>query len=232
MATHYIENGSGDSQYYFDSASQPQRPVQDRNYPAPGMAAAAAPPEFGAYPTAVAGVRVQPQQVRSDRPMGNDEGAYQMPQQHQSVAGFNRSAPQQQPQQYQPAVSPAPQVRATVRTASSQEQQYNQPAQYQQQPSPQQRQPQAHVQYEHQGTSQPTQISPQQQHNARSQPGPPASPASYQPVPNPAQYSQHDLDQHMDSPSRPRETHVQVFESSHLNVENWNDSRMPIEDTC
>jgi hypothetical protein len=200
MATNYIENGSSGNQYYFDainnSTSQVQKPTQDRSYASPiPITTSVGPSEFTAYPAGVSGVRSPNQQIRSDQSTYNENDSYQLPQQHQSVAGFSKTVSQQQ---YQAAPSSAPQVRATVRSVTSQEQQ--------------QQQQQAYVNYEQQTSSQPSQISPQQhQYDTRQQAGQPISPSGYYQAPGPAQYLPHELDQRTESPSRSRDPHAQVF---------------------
>lgn len=144
MATHFAENESGGSPYHFDvnssSTPQAQRSTQDRTYASPvTVTTAASSSEYSPYPAGVSGVRSPPQQFQSDQNTYNQENSYQLPQQHQSVAGFNKSVSQQQ---YQSSPSSAPQVRATVRSVTSQEQQQQQQqhgssAQYQQQPQQQ-----------------------------------------------------------------------------------------------
>jgi hypothetical protein len=206
MATHYIENGSSGNQYYFDanssSTSQTQKTAQDRTYASPiSTTTSVGSSEFSPYPTGVAGVRSQHQQIRSERNTYHEDDSYQLPQQHQSVAGFSKTVSQQQ---YQASPSSAPQVRATVRSVTSQEQQQQQ----------QQQQQQAYVNYEQQASSQPSQISPQQQqyqYDTRQQAGQPISPSSYYQAPGPAQYLPHELDQRTESPSRSRDQHAQVF---------------------
>jgi mediator of RNA polymerase II transcription subunit 25 len=223
MATNYIENGSSGNQYYFDainnSTSQAQKPTQDRSYASPiPITTSVGPSEFTAYPAGVSGVRSPNQQIRSDQSTYNQNDSYQLPQQHQSVAGFNKTVSQQQ---YQSSPSSAPQVRATVRSVSSQEQQqqqqqqqYTPSVQHQQQQQPQQRQQQAHINYQQQGSPQPSQISPQQnqyQYDSRQQTGQPTGVSGYYQTPGPAQYPPHELDQRTENPSRSREQHAQVF---------------------
>jgi hypothetical protein len=209
MATHYIENGSSGNQYYFDansnSTSQTQKSAQDRTYASPiSTTTSVGSSEFSPYPTGVAGVRSQHQQIRSERNTYHEDDSYQLPQQHQSVAGFSKTVSQQQ---YQAAPSSAPQVRATVRSVTSQEQQ--------------QQQQQAYVNYEQQTSSQPSQISPQQhQYDTRQQAGQPISPSGYYQAPGPAQYLPHELDQRTESPSRSRDPHAQAQQVSVRAVSN------------
>jgi hypothetical protein len=204
MATHYIENGSTGNQYYFDAntnaSSQVQRSTQDRAYASPITATTTIhPSEYSPYPAGVSGAHTQQQQIRSDRNIHNEDDPYQLPQQHQSVAGFNKNVSQQQ---YQSSPSSAPQVRATVRSVNSQEQQQ------------QRQQQQAFISYEHQGSSQPSQISPQQhqhQYDSRQQLGQSTNVPSYYQTPGSAQHAHHEQDQRTESPSRGRDQHVQVF---------------------
>jgi hypothetical protein len=187
MATHHIENGSSGNQYYFDAnsntTSQAQRSTQDRTYSSPVTTTTVGSSEFSPYAAGVQGVRFQQQQTRSDRNTYNEGESHQLPQQHQSVAGFNKSVSQQQ---YQSSSSPVPQVKATVRSVNSQEQQYAASTQHQQQPQrpPQQ---QTYANYEQQGSPQPTQILPQQQYqnDPRQQPGQPTGVPSYYHTPSP-----------------------------------------------
>jgi hypothetical protein len=218
MATHYIENGSSGNQYYFDanssSTSQAQRSTEDRTYTSPiTTITSVGSSEYSPYPAGVSGARSQYQQSRSDRNTYNEDDSYQLPQQHQSVAGFSKTASQQQ---YQSSPSSVPQVRATVRSVSSQEQQqqqqYGSSGQYQQQP--QQRQQQAYVHYEQQGSPQPSQISPKQhqyQYDPRQQSGQSTDVSGYYQTQGSAQHPQHEFDQRTDSPSRSRDQHAQVF---------------------
>jgi len=103
MSTHYIENPSSGSQYYFNtsttSTSQAYQPYGSSGH--------------STYPTSFSGSNSPNQQIRID--------TYQTPQQYQSVAGFNKSVTQQR---YQSSQSPPPHLRATVRAISSQDQ-YN-----------------------------------------------------------------------------------------------------------
>jgi hypothetical protein len=216
MATHHIENGDSGSQYYFDAnssaPSQGQRSTQDRAYPSPvANIASVGPSEFTAYPAGVSGARSQYQPIQSDRNTYNKDDPYQLPQQHQSVAGFNKTTSQQQ---YQSPPSSAPQVRATVRTVNSQEQQQHvSSGQYQQQQPPQRPQ-QAYPNYEQQGAAQPSQISPQQQqyqYDPRQQAGQQPGGSGYYQSPGSAQYPHHELDQRTESPARGRDQHGQVF---------------------
>jgi hypothetical protein len=220
MATHYAENGSNASQYYFDassnSTSQVQKSTQDRTYASPiTTTTTVGSSEFSPYPVGVSGARPQQQQFQSDRNSYNEDNSYQLPQQHQSVAGFNKTVSQQQ---YQSSPSSVPQVRATVRSVTSQEQQKQQQhgssVQYQQQPQPQQRQQQAYVNYEQQGLPQSSQISPQQnqyQYDPRQQSGQPTGVSGYYQASGSTQHPQHEFDQRTESPARSRDQHVQVF---------------------
>ena len=194
MATHYIENGAGGSQYYFDAnstaASQTQRSGQDRSHPAavtaPGAVGSS---EYSPYPAGVAGARSQPQpqpQPQSRSPYHEDDGQ-QWAQQHQSVAGFSKTAPQQQYQSSSPA--PAPQVRATVRAIHTQDQQS----------SPAARSPQSYATYEQLNSPSSTPQASQYYHDPRQQSNPSSN--YYQPSTS---------DQRTDSPTRGREQHVQV----------------------
>jgi hypothetical protein len=222
MATHYIENGSAANQYYFDAANnanpQAQRPAQDRAYASPitTTTTTAGPSEFSPISTNVSGARPQIQQIRSERNTYNEDDSYQLPQQHQSVAGFNKSVTQQQ---YPSSPSPVPQVRATVRSVHSQEQQHASSVQYQHQQQPQQRQhqQQGFVNYEQQGSQQPSQVSPQQhqyQYDPRQQQhhqqGQSTVGSAFYQTPGSAQYGHHDLEQRTESPSRGRDQHAQV----------------------
>jgi hypothetical protein len=221
MATHYIENAASGNQYYFDDNSaataQAQRPAQDRAYPA-SVSTAAVPAipvgssEYSSYPAGgVSGVRYQPQTVRTDRNVYNEGDVQQWPQQHQSVAGFNKTVAQQQ---LQSASSPTsvPQVRATVRTAASQEQQIVSPGQYQQS-TVAQRSPQTQAHFERTSSPQAAQISPHQQFDSRQSSGHSMGAPVYYPSANAAQHTHPELEQRTDSPSRGREQHAQVNKS-------------------
>jgi hypothetical protein len=218
MATHHIENGGSGNQYYFDAnsnvTSQGQRPTQDRAYASPvANITSVSSSEFTAYPAGVSGARPQYQQVESGRNTYNEDDSYQLPQQHQSVAGFSKTASQQP---YQSSPSSAPQVRATVRAVHSQEQQHASSGQYQQQQhqQPHQRPQQAYPNIEHQSSPQPSQISPQQQqyqYDSRQQSGQQTGVSGYYQSPGSAQYPHHELDQRTESPSRSRDQHGQVF---------------------
>jgi len=217
MATHYIENASSGNQYHFDASSnttsQAQRSTQDRTYASPvAITTTVGPSEFSLNPAGVPGVRPQQQQqqVRSDRNTYNENDLHHLPQQHQSVAGFNKSVSQQQ---YQSSPSPVPQVRATVRSVSSQEQQFASSAQYQQQQQ-QQRPQQAYINYERQSSPQSPLISPphhQYQYDSRPQAGQPTGASGYYQTPGSIQHPHPELAQRTESPSRGREQHVQVF---------------------
>ena len=211
MATHYIENGAGGSQYYFDAnssssaTSQTQRSGQDRSYPAAVTASGAVgSSEYSPYPAGVAGARSQPhQQQQSRNPYHEDEGQQWAQQQHhQSVAGFSKTAPQQQ---YQSSPA-APQVRATVRAIHTQDQQqqqqqqYGSASQYQQQPSPAARSPQSYANYEPSNSPSSTPQTSQYYHDPRQQSN---QSSNYYPTST--------SDQRTDSPTRGREQHVQVI---------------------
>ena len=212
MATHHIENGGGGNQYYFDAnsnvPSQGQRPTQDRAYPSPvANITSVSSSEYTAYPAGVSGIRSQ---VQPERNTYNQDDPYQLPQQHQSVAGFNKTVSQQQYQSSPPSV---PQVRATVRTVNSQEQQYASSGQYQQQQQ-YQRPQQAYPSYEQQVPPPQSQISPQQQHQYdphQQQPGQQTGGSGHYQSPGSAQYPHQELDQRTESPSRGRDQHGQVF---------------------
>ncbi|CAF1012285.1 unnamed protein product [Rotaria sordida] len=240
MATHYIENEHNSNQYYFDgntnATSQAQRSTQDSAYVSPvAVSTSVVSSEYTSHPAGVSGGRSQHQQIRSDRNVHVENDSYQLPQQHQSVAGFNKSAPQQQYQQPPPS---SHQIKATVRTVSSQEQQQQQhgsSVQYQpqqqqispqqqqispqqQQISPQQqqispqRQQQAHANYEQQSSPQSSQVSSQHQqyqHDPRQQVGQPLGNSGYYQVPSSVQHTRQELDQRTESPSRGRDQHVQ-----------------------
>ena len=217
MATHHIENGGSGNQYYFDAnsgaPSQGQGLAQNRAYPVPvANITSVSSSEYTAYPAGVSGARSQHQQVQPERNAYNQDDAYQLPQQHQSVAGFSKTVSQQQ---YQSSPSSAPQVRATVRTVNSQEQQYASSGQYQQQqqqPQQHQRSQQAYPNYEQQQQVSPqqSQVSPQQQQQQQQQyqydPRQQTGGSGYYQSPGSAQYSHQQLDQRTESPS-----HGQVF---------------------
>ena len=204
MATHHIENGSSGNQYYFDannasSVSPGQRSGQDRVYATSGTTAIST--EYSPYAAGVSGVRSQQQHIQSDRNLYHEDNSSQLPQQHQSVAGFSKTTSQQQ---YQSSSSPVPQVRATVRAVTSQDQQ-----QYQQRPQ------QSHSNYDQQASSQPSYVSSQQpqqqqqyQYDSRQQhtnvPG-------YYQSPGSAQYSNQNVDQRTESPTRNRDQYGQVL---------------------
>lgn len=201
MASHYIENGNSGNQYYFDSnasaVSPGQRSGQDRVYASPGATVTSAgSTEYSPYPAGVSGARLQQQQyAQSDRTAYNDENSYQLPQQHQSVAGFSKTTSQQQ---YQSSASPAPQVRATVRSVTSQEQQ-----QHQQRPQ------QSYANYDQQASSQ--QQPQQYQYDSRQQSGQNPTSSGYYQSPNSAQYPQQEVQQRTESPTRNREQYGQVL---------------------
>lgn len=198
MASHYIENGNSGNQYYFDanagSVSPGQRSGQDRVYASPGATVTSVgSTEFSPYPAGVSAARSQQQQqyVQSDRKTYNEDNSYQVPQQHQSVAGFSKTTSQQP---YQSSASPAPQVRATVRSVTSQEQQQQRPQQsfanYDQQTSPQQQ---------------------QYQYDSRQQSGQNTANSGYYQPPSVAQYPQQEVDQRTESPTRNRDQYGQVL---------------------
>lgn len=195
MSTHYIENESS-NQYYFDA----------NNASPATVTTSVGSSEYSPYPAGVSGARSQYQQVRSERTTYNDNDSYQLPQQHQSVAGFSKNTSQQQ---YQSSQSSTPQVKATVRTVNTQDQQYYQQQQQQQQRQPQQQQ--SYSNYEQQNSPQQYQQQQQYQYDSRQQSGQtPQSPSYYQ-SPNTAQYSQYEANQRTESPSRGRDQHAQVF---------------------
>lgn len=223
MATHHIENEANANQYYFDtnsnSASQANRLIQDSTYNVPvAVTSLVSPSEYSPYPAGVAGARAQPQQIRSDRNAYAENDSYQLPQQHQSVAGFSKSLPQQP---YQSSPSPVPHVKATVRTVNSleqqqqpQQQQHVSSAQFQQPQQSQQRQQQVYASYEQQGSPQVSRISPQQQpyqYDSRTQIGQPTGVSGHYQIPTSAQYSHHEPNQRTESPPQGYDNHVQVF---------------------
>ena len=198
MASHYIENGNSGNQYYFDantsSVSPGQRSGQDRVYTSPGATATPAiSTEYSPYPAGVSGARSQQQYVQPDRNTYNEDNSHQIPQQHQSVAGFSKTTPQQP---YQSSSSPAPQVRATVRSVTSQEQQ-----QYQQRPQ------QSYANYDQQTSSQQQ----QHQYDSRQQSGQNTATSGYYQPPSSAQYPQPEVDQRTESPTRNRDQYGQVL---------------------
>jgi hypothetical protein len=165
MSTHYIENASSGSQYYFNTntATSPSNRTGYSN-----------------YPTSLSGSRSPNQQIRID-------SSYQIPQQYQSTAGFNRNVSQQY---YQTPQSPPAHLRATVRAISSQDQ------------------------YRSQHAAQPIQVSPQQHHfqfDSRQQAGHPTGlPVVYQ-TPGAAQFTHHNVDLWTENPSQGQDHYVQVF---------------------
>ncbi|CAM4896369.1 unnamed protein product [Rotaria socialis] len=221
MTSHYIENESNANQYYFDAnnkaAAQVQRLAHDATYASPvTVSTIAGASEFSSYPVGVSGARSPNQQIRPERNGYVDSDPYQIPQQHQSVAGFNKSVSQQQ---YQSSSSPVPQVKATVRTISSPEPQHASSVQYQQQQQPQptqQRQPpqqQAYENYEQQGSPQSSRVltqHQQHQYDSRQQLGQSTGVSAFYQAPSSAQYTHHDVDQRTESPSRGRDPNVQV----------------------
>mgnify|MGYP006892793126 CR=1 FL=1 len=186
MSTHYIENENS-NQYYFDAGNASPATVTT----------SIGSSEYSPYPAGVSGARTQYQQVRSERTTYNDNDSYQLPQQHQSVAGFNKTTSQQQ---YQ---SSAPQVKATVRTVNTQEQQHGS-SQYYQQPQ------QSYTSYEQQNSPQQQQY----QYDSRQQSGQVSQSPGYYQSPNTTQYSQYEVHQRTESPSQGRDQHAQVFRKS------------------
>jgi len=166
MSTHYIENASSGSQYYFNANTTTSQPFGSSGY--------------SNYPSSISGSRSPNQQIRLDN-------TYQLPQQYQSVAGFNKNVTQQQ---YRSPQSPAPQVRASVRVVGSQDQ------------------------YPLPSSSHSIQISPQQHHfqfDSRQQPGHPTSlPVVYQ-TPGAAQFTHHNVDLWTENPSQRQDHYAQVF---------------------
>jgi len=116
MSTHYIENASSGSQYYFNTTTSPQ------SYQPYGSSG------YSTYPSSILGTHSPNQQIRIDN-------SYQTPQQYQSVAGFNKNVTQQH---YQSPHSPSPHLRATARAISSQDQYHLQRSPQPIQVSPQQ----------------------------------------------------------------------------------------------
>ncbi|CAF2104013.1 unnamed protein product [Rotaria magnacalcarata] len=218
MTSHYIENESNANQYYFDAnnkaTAQVQRLAHDATYASPvTVSTTIGPSEFSPYPVGVSGVRSPTQQIRSDQNGYVGSDPYQISQQHQSVAGFNKSVSQQQ---YQSSSSPVPQVKATMRTINSPEQQHASPIQYQQQQQSQStRQPQQQIyaNYEQQGLPQSSQVlteHQQHQYDSRQQLGQSTGVSAFYQAPSSAQYTHHDVDQRTESLSRGRDPNVQV----------------------
>jgi hypothetical protein len=158
MSTYYVDNPSSSNQYYFN-ANNAATSQSTRTYSSSG---------YSNYPT------------------NQIDNSYQVPQQYQSVAGFNRNTTQQR---YQTPQSPAPQVRATVRVVGSQDQ-YNLPS-----------------------SSQPVQVSPQQHHfqfDSRQRPGLPTGPAVVYQTPGAAQFTHRNVDLWTEGPSQGQDHYVQV----------------------
>ncbi|CAF3453998.1 unnamed protein product [Rotaria sp. Silwood1] len=210
MATHYIETEQGGNQYYFDgksnATSQAQRSTQDSSYAVPvAVTTTVGSNENISHPVGVSGLRSQHQQIRSDHNVHVEGDSYQLPQQHQSVAGFNKSVSQQQ---YQTAPPSAHQVKATVRTVNTQEQQHHgSSVQHQQQ------QQQAYGNYGQQTSPQSSQVSSQHQqypYESRQQVGQPTSVSGYYQAPSSAQHTHQEVDHRTESPSRGRDQHAQA----------------------
>jgi hypothetical protein len=162
MSTYYVDNASSGNQYYFNANTS----QSNRTYSSSG---------YSNYPT---------NSYSSNR----IDNSYQLPQQFQSVAGFNRNTTQQRYQTPR-SPAPAPQVRATVRVVGSQDQ-YNLPS-----------------------SSQPIQISPQQHHfqfDSRQQSGHPTGPAVVYQTPGAAQFTHRNVDLWTEGPSQGQDHHVQV----------------------
>lgn len=160
MSTYYVDNPSTGGQYYFN-ANNTTTSQSNRTYNSSG------------YPT-------------SSYSSNRIDNSYQLPQQYQSVAGFNRNTTQQH---YQTPRSPAPQVRATVRVVGSQEQ------------------------YQLPNSPQPIQVSPQQHHfqfDSRQQPGHPTGPAVVYQTPGAAQFTHRNVDLWTEGPSQGQDHYVQV----------------------
>ena len=106
------------------------------------------------------------------------------------MAGFNRQTTTQQ--RYQTPQSPAPQVRASVRIAGSQDQ------------------------YQLSNSAQPVRITPQQHHfqfDNRQHPGQPTGPAVVYQTPGAAQYTHRNVDLWTEGPSQGQDHYVQVEQS-------------------
>jgi hypothetical protein len=174
MATHYIDNASSGSQYYFNANNATTTSQSYQNYTSPKTIS-----DYSNYP----GARSPQQQIRVERNTYNQDDLYQLPQQHQSKAGFNKNVSQQY---YQPPQSPVHQVRATVRSVGNQEQHHSQPTQV----SPQQH----HFQFD-----------------SRQQPGHATGPAVVYQTPGAAQFTHHNVDLWTENPSQGRDHLVQVF---------------------
>jgi hypothetical protein len=209
MSTHYTENASSGSQYYFNANNTSTTSQSYQPYGSSG---------YSTYPTSISGSRSPNQQIRIDN-------SYQTPQNYQSVAGFNRNVTQQR---YQTPQSPSPQVRASVRIAGSQDQ-YSLPNSSQPiQISPQQQQHQyslhnssqpIHVstqqpQYSLHTSSHPIQVSPQQHHfqfDSHQQPGHATGPAVVYQTPGAAQFTHRNVDLWTEGQSQGPDHHVQVL---------------------
>jgi hypothetical protein len=141
MSTHYMDNASSGSQYYFNSSNATTSQSQ-RTYSSPTQSNFGSTGGYTTHPVNVSGSYSPNQQIRI-------ENSYHAPQQYQSVAGFNKNVTQQH---YQSPQSPTPQVRASVRVVGSQEQ-YNLSSSQPTQVSPQQH----HFQFDsHQQPGRPT----------------------------------------------------------------------------
>ena len=183
---HYMDNGSSASQYYFN-ANSATTSQSYRNQAAPvTMSTTFSSPEYSSYPGggSLSAARSSPSQpIRIDRNTFDLNDTYILPKQHQSVGGFNRTVVQQS---YQTSQSSAPQVRASVRTVSNQDQYHS---------------------------IQPVQTSPQHHHfqfDPRPQAGRPTGvPVVYQ-TPGAAQFTHRNVDLWTEELSRDRDYHVQV----------------------
>ncbi|CAF4353640.1 unnamed protein product [Rotaria sp. Silwood2] len=102
MATHYIENASSGSQYYFNTNNDATTSQPYRNYSSPVGT-------YSAYPVGISSSSNQ--QIHYD-------DSYHAPQQYQSVGGFNKNVTEHH---YQTSQSLTPQVRATVRAVNNQD---------------------------------------------------------------------------------------------------------------
>ncbi|CAF3739244.1 unnamed protein product [Rotaria sp. Silwood1] len=101
MATHYIDNASSGSQYYFNT-NNATTSQSSRNYSSPVG-------NYSSYPVGISSSSNQ--QIRYD-------DSYHTPQQYQSVGGFNKNLTQHH---YQTSQSLTPQVRATARAVNNQD---------------------------------------------------------------------------------------------------------------
>lgn len=190
MSTHYIENASSGSQYYFNANNTSTTSQSYQPYGSSG---------YSTYPTSISGSRSPNQQIRIDN-------SYQTPQNYQSVAGFNRNVAQQR---YQTPQSPTPQVRASVRIVGSQDQ-YSLPNSSQ----PIQISPQQQPQYSLHTSSHPIQVSPQQHHfqfDSHQQPGHATGPAVVYQTPGAAQFTHRNVDLWTEGQSQGPDHHVQVL---------------------